>query len=241
MTDQPPTNPGDVWVVGQRMQPNGLFPPSPGGGGGSPGDDGGIHQNELDPDNPGPDPSPPHPCDNPETALEWNTDAAAAEAKNEFERRAAERTPPETLNTREWSAALFQMPDGRVVTGNMTSSVYTFQSPGPGGRASVGVDWTAPERGVLIGMVHSHNAGSHLPSGSSPTSDDQDSLRYIRDVRSQLGLNPDHARIYIVALTTGPANSSQYARINVYNHRNQQAAISGTEGPEVNPEAQPCS
>ena len=233
MTDTLP----DREVVGQRRRPDGTFP-SVGSSGGPDEDFPFPQQNEDEP--PPPYEPPFDPCADPATALEWNGDAAAAGTAKDFEQRAAARNPPETLNTREWGAALFEMPDGRVVAGNVTHSAYTFQNPGPGGRVSVAINWTAPPGGVLIGMAHSHNAGSHLPSGSSPTSDDQDSLRYIRDVRSQIGLNPDQARIYIVALTTGPADSPQYAKVSVYNHQNQQAAIAGTEGPEVNPEAQPC-
>lgn len=80
MADLPPIDyPGDVWAVGQRRRPDGSFPP-PGGGGGIPGDDGGVHQDEVDPDPDDPPWSPPHPCDDPETALPWNADAAAAAA-----------------------------------------------------------------------------------------------------------------------------------------------------------------
>lgn len=237
MTDpNPPTELDEIVVIGQRRRYHtDLFPS---GGWEGAGETGGLIRETGDADQGGGDNT--DPCANPETALDWNADAAAAEAAREFERRASTRNPPETLNNREWGVALFEMPDGRVVLGNITHSAYTFQNPGPDGRVSVAIDWTAPAGGVLVGMAHSHSAGSHLPSGSSPTSDDQDSLRYIRDVRSQIGLNPDQARIYIIALTTGPAGASQYAKVSVYNHQNQQAAIAGTEGPEVNPEAQPC-
>ncbi|MFN4297829.1 MAG: hypothetical protein ACK4FB_13420 [Brevundimonas sp.] len=185
-------------------------------------------------------PEDPGPCDTPETRREWNADAAAAKTAKEFVDHAAARNPSETLNHREWGAALFEMPDGTIVRGTITHSQYTFQNPGPSGRVSVPIDWTAPAGGVLIGMIHSHNAGSHLPSGSSPDEFDLANLAYIRDLRTFLGLNPDDARIYIVALTTGPAGHESYAKITVYDHTNQEAAIQDEEGPEVNPDAQPC-
>lgn len=239
MTDPFPV--GDIWVVGQRRAGPGQPVPTRGGGTSGGGDDGGgIHQNEVNESDPN-EPYAVDPCADPALAPEWNADAAAAEAAKEFVQRAAKRNPPETLNVREWGAALFEMPDGRIVLGAVSSGEHTFQNPGPEGRAGVDIDWTPPPGGVLIGMMHSHNAGSHLPSGSSPESLDFGNLRYIRDVRSSQNRNPDQAKIYIVSLTTRPAGHNQYAKINVYDHRNQAAAISGQEGPEVNPDATPCS
>lgn len=46
MTDT--SNLGTIWVVGQRRAPGGNFPPASGAGGGGPGEDGGIHQDEVD-------------------------------------------------------------------------------------------------------------------------------------------------------------------------------------------------
>ncbi|WP_374273892.1 hypothetical protein [Brevundimonas sp.] len=140
----------EIVVIGQRRPAGSSGAYGGGGGRGT----GAPDQYEID-DDPNPQPDGPgyDPCATPEGALEWNADAAAAEAVREFQRRAAARTPPETLNTREWGAALFQMPDGSVAVGNITSGQYTFRNPGPGGRASVGIDWTAPAGGVLIGMV----------------------------------------------------------------------------------------
>ncbi len=88
MTDTgSPSELDEIVVTGQRLQPNGLFPPGPGGGGPGGGGSGGDHQNQVD--DPGTQPSQPaapHPCEDPETAIDWNADAAAAEAKKEFER-----------------------------------------------------------------------------------------------------------------------------------------------------------
>lgn len=79
----------DVYSVGQRRNPGGTFPPAAGGGGGgSLGDPPGrtIHQAGEDPD----PPQPSDPCSHPDTALEWNADAAAAEAMKKFREKAAE-------------------------------------------------------------------------------------------------------------------------------------------------------
>lgn len=111
MTDA--TNLGDIYVVGQRRAPGGTFP-SGGGGGGGQGEDPGVQQNEVT------DPTyvpPPNPCDNPDAALEWNADAAAAEAAKEFARQAAARNPPETLNVREWGCYLYRAADGSIQLG----------------------------------------------------------------------------------------------------------------------------
>lgn len=118
MTDPTPVD--DISVVGQRRRtPAGSFPPSGGGGSGSAG---GIHQNQVEMEDPPPPPpiQTPHPCDDPETAEEWNIDAAAAKAAKEFARLAAERTPPETLNNREWGCYIYREADGSIHLGPIT-------------------------------------------------------------------------------------------------------------------------
>jgi len=134
MTDQPPTDyPGDVWATGQRRQPDGSFPS---GGGGAGTGVGGINQNDLDPADPG-TPTDPEaqadPCADPETALEWNADAAAAEAAKEFARLAADQTPPEDLNTREWGAYLSRptkAPQVIYPTIRLTFTIKQMSDPG---------------------------------------------------------------------------------------------------------------
>lgn len=179
-----------------------------------------------------------HPCAGGPSKREWNADAAAAAAVDAFQTLSAQRNPPEDLNVREWGTALYELANGRVVRGPITSGEFTFQSPGPGGVASVTIDYSGqPANSRLIGVVHSHNAGGHLPSGSSPTVGDQAVLQYLRN---GLGASANDARLYIAALTLVSAGETQYAKINFYNHVNQDAAIGGVEGPEVNPNAVPC-
>lgn len=178
------------------------------------------------------------PCADPVKRQEWNADAAAAEAVKEFQRLAAAQG--ESLNTREWGATLLRRPDGRIVLGPTRQGQFTFQNPGPGGRAGVEVDWTVPEGWTLIGAVHTHNAGGFLPSGLNADQDDQAGLTYIQDWLSSQGQDPAQARIYIAAMTTGPVGHQPYAKITVYNQQNRDSAMSGQEGPEVNPDGQPC-
>lgn len=88
MTDQQPTPVDDIIVVGQRRRPGGSFPPASGGGGGGLGE-GGVEQDELDPDGQ-PSGGASDPCANPDTAVPWNADAAAAAAVAAFLQAAAQ-------------------------------------------------------------------------------------------------------------------------------------------------------
>lgn len=229
MTDT--TNLGTIWVVGQRRAPGGSFP-SAGSGGGA-GDDGGIHQLEVDPDPEDPPSSPPDPCADPATALEWNADAAAAAAAKEFARLAASRTPPEDLNTREWGAYLYRNPDGSVRIGPINfGPEFTF-----GGNGTVTLIQDGSMNDV-IGFIHSHNSGGHLPSDGNL--DQPGDLQVLDSLIAGSG-NPS-IRMYIVAPSQGPAGFVPRNQINVYDQSNARSSRdSFTPGPEVNPEGQPCS
>jgi hypothetical protein len=221
LTDQPPTNPGDVSVVGQRMRPNGLFPPSPGGGGGNPGDDGGIHQDELDPDNPGPDPSPPHPCDSPETALEWNADAAAAEALRLMQ---ADANDP-LLDGRERSFVIYRDP----VTGQIRLGIIAV---GTNMGGEVTPNMTGINRGDVIGTIHSHPGSGPYPSGP----DRSNFTNFWQPEIAANGGDPSLFRIYIVGTRADPGGPARL-QIRVYNRDN----LHGDEanpGPEVNPDGE---
>ncbi|WP_346927426.1 hypothetical protein [uncultured Arthrobacter sp.] len=124
MTDT--TDLGTIYVVGQRRAPGGAFP-SGGSGGGGGDDGGGIQQNEVsdDPNSPSPGFDP---CADPTTALEWNADAAAAEAKREFERQAAERGD-DGLFSREWYAFLYEDATGRVYVGPVSAGSQGTVTP----------------------------------------------------------------------------------------------------------------
>lgn len=229
MTDPTPVD--DISVVGQRRRTSaGSFPPS--GGGGSSGS-GGIHQNEVGMEPPPPPMPVSHPCDDPETAEEWNIDAAAAKAAKEFARLAAERTPPETLNNREWGCYIYREADGSIHLGPITWG-DPFQS---GGVGSVTPSHEGLNPVNIVGSVHSHSSGNHLPSSGHPDSPG--------DIQHLDGLvnftQNDSARLYIVAQNQGPAGFTPYNQVNVYNkYTARNARDTFTPGPEVNPEAAPC-
>lgn len=232
MTDPPPTDPGDVWVFGQRRAPGGNFPPSGGAGGRGPREDGGIHQNEIGQE-PEDSVTPPHPCDDPETALEWNADAAAAAAAKEFARLAAAQNPPEDLNKREWGAYLYRNADGSVRIGPINSGPEFVM----GGVGTVSlIEGGSP--GDIVGLVHSHSSGNHLPSSGN---DQEPGDIQVLDATVAYSGRSD-VLMYIVAPNQGPVGHTSYNQINVYNQSNARSARdSFTPGPEVNPNGQPCN
>lgn len=64
----------------------------------------------------------------------------------------------------------------------------------------------------------------------------------IRDLMLSQGRDPNDARVYIVARNQLGAGQTPYNQINAYNHENIEASQNEFEvGPEVNPNAQPCS
>ena len=236
MPDQLP----GIEVVGQRRLPGGTFPTggSAGTGGGT-GDGGGVHQNEVGME----DPPPPtqDPCADPELAREWNADAAAAQAAREFARLAAERSPPEDLNTREWACYLFVAPDGSIQAGPITfGDPFEFGGVGTVRPSDAGID-----PATIIGSVHSHATGSHIPStGPGPGWADRGDIGHVMSTAEWVTANGgrgDLFRMYIVSQNQGPANFDPYNQINVYTPATaQEARDTFTAGPEVNPEAAPC-
>lgn len=150
------------------------------------------------------------------------------------------------FNDREYGAALWEMPDGSVVHGPMTFAESTFlevQTQGaPGGRASVGIDLTSPGSGaVFLGTVHTHNMGSTRPSGNTHTNGDQGVLTNgIAFRESQRPGSGDQARMYIAANDPGEYETMGSTKIRIYNKTNRDAAMGEYDGPEVNPDGQPC-
>lgn len=151
------------------------------------------------------------------------------------------------FNEREYGAALWERSDGSVVRGPITAGAQTFYEAsmaaanGLPARAGVAINWAQPfPDAVLIGMIHSHPVGGTLPSDGNYSQDDQANLTYVQDHREyQRPGSGLQGRIYIASNTPG-YDAPGPTKINVYDHRNRDAAIGGQEGPEVNPEAQPC-
>jgi hypothetical protein len=94
-------------------------------------------------------------------------------------------------------------------------------------------------------LIHTHNAGGHLPSGA-PIFDnlnDYGVLNWIADRLQAAGYSRSLARIYIAADTVwNEGDPPQQTVINVYDQTNIIPAIDGSDvvGPEVNPDGQPC-
>jgi hypothetical protein len=181
------------------------------------------------------------PCTNPAQRKNFNMDAFAATTFEELADIAGTQPTdgPHGFEYREYGAVLWELPNGSLVHGPVTWGTNTFQNPGPGGVASVALDWTPPVSGALpYGTVHTHGPGGHVASGnpSQPNNGDLGVLNYVRTLRGSARAND--ARIYIGAMTLG---QTQEFQINVYDHRNMPSAMSyNTPGPEVNPNGRPC-
>lgn len=128
----------------------------------------------------------------------------------------------------------------------MTFGELTFfeaQTQGvPGGRASVAIDLTSPAPGaVFLGTVHTHNMGSTRPSGNSHTNGDLGVLTSGIALReSQRPGSGDQARMYIAANDPGEYETIGPTKIRIYDKTNRDAAMGEYDGPEVNPDGQPC-
>lgn len=91
---------------------------------------------------------------------------------------------------------------------------------------------------TIIGSVHSHTSGNHLPSSGNP--DSPGDIQHLEGMVAFSGNSS--ARLYIVARNQGPAGFEPYNQINVYNQDTaQEARDTFTPGPEVNPEGTPCT
>lgn len=213
--DPPPANLGEIVVRGQRRSPGGAFPTPPSSGGGSPDDEGGIEAEEVDPN--GQPQGPAHPCGDPAQAVDWNSDAAAAEALKEFRKEAA-LLGDDDLYEREFGAQIYQSPDGSIYLGRVTwgeklSGTFDY-------------DETNATQGNLVGEIHSHPGGLTNPSAA-----DWDRL----DIwASWTGRN---FRTYIVARDVNNPDSD--FEIRAYDTTSERGP--GKVGPEVNPDAVPCS
>lgn len=218
MTDQPPTDLGDIWTVGQRRQPNGLFPrPGGAGGSGGTGDDGETHQQEVGDEDPTPG-TYVDPCANPSTALEWNADAATAEAKRRFLAKAAE-LGDDGLLMREFHAFLYRDEAGHIQVGEVSAG----NRVGSTEPATVGEDWTGITPDNLIGEIHNHPGGGVAPGG------DWQRFDGITNWISQFAgsQRASEYRHYIIAADV----------TRVYNASSPR---DDSPGPEVNPEGVPC-
>lgn len=229
MTDTLP----DIVVVGQRRRSSShAFPPASGSAGYSEPPEGPIPIEVEE----GEEPTlPPDPCSNPETALPWSADAAGAAAVGKFLQKAAEigfaDAPggvPSLLN-REFGAFL--------IRGSGQSIELT---PVTAGLAGSPADLTLELHNTTPynyqGDVHSHPFGNPLPSQA-----DWNGFMANNLAARNVGRTGETFFMYIVAANPngGPPT------IHVYQDRPRAAGSADPakpteEGPEVNPNAQPC-
>lgn len=219
MTDPTTTLPG-ILIVGQRRGPGGTFP-SRGSTGGS-GDPGFPQQNEDEPP-PLYTEAPEDPCANPDTALEWSSDAAAAEAL----RRMQDDANDELLDGRERSFVIYRDRNtGRIRLGNI--------AVGTNMAGSVTPDMTGIDYADVIGLIHSHPGSGPYPSGP----DQSNFTDFWQPQIAGAGGDPSQFRIYIVGTRADPGGQARL-QIRVYD----ETTLDGDEdkpGPEVNPDGEPC-
>lgn len=224
--------------MGQRRIPGGTFPP--GGGGGIPGDDGGVHQDEVDPDGSGGDGPQINPCLDPATALPWNADAEGAAAVAAFLQAASNLgfadapngTP--SLGNREFGRGLARGPNN-TVWGNAVS--WGVPPVPPSTTSSMTVDFTGISFYDYLGDVHSHPNGNPLPG-----QEDWDGFMSNNEAaRAQAGRTSETFYLYIVTVDQNGNPSGIY----VYQDGPRAAGSADPArptavGPELNPDAQPC-
>jgi hypothetical protein len=212
MTDTgPPAELEDVVVTGQRRPPESLapFPQRP-----QPATWPGEHA-ELPPNIEG---DVPDPCADPATALEWNADAAAAEAKRKFLVRASELGDDE-LYQREFHAFLYRDSNGRIQVGEVSFG----NRVGPTQPSTADPNWTGITPDNIIGEIHNHPGGGVAPGG------DWERFDGITSWISQFAgsQRASEYRHYIIAGGV----------IRVYDATSPR---NNNPGPEVNPQGQPC-
>ena len=225
----------EIVVVGQRRRPGGTFPVR---GGGGPGEPGGDQQIEVT-DDPGQPTPPPDPCADPETALPWNADAEAAASVADFLAKAAllggadapNGTP--RLSNREFGRGLFRGA-GSSVEGN----AVTAGNPIPPGStvATITINMDGITNQNYIGDVHSHPFGTSLPSQA-----DWDSFMGYNHAARLAGRTNETFYLYIVTVDQNGNPSTIYVYQDGPRSANSADPARPTEqGPEVNPDAQPC-
>lgn len=211
MTDTgPPAELGEVVDTGQRRaEPHQPFPERP---------QPVVWEGQYDELTPDLGELPPDPCADPETAREWNADAAAAEARAKFLVKAAELGDDE-LYQREFHAFLYRDSNGRVQVGGVSAG----NRVGSTEPSTVGEDWTGITPDNIIGEIHNHPGGSVAPGG------DWERFDGITSWISQFAgsQRAGEYRRYIIAGGT----------IRVYDSTSPR---NDEPGPEVNPQGLPC-
>lgn len=219
------TNLGDIVVTGQRRPVGGGSFPGGGGGGGGHGDEGGVHQIELTPDDPTPPDSYYDPCSNPLSKLLWNADAKASNAPAEFVNRAVQEGDGATLSKREFGANLIKGANGQVNLG----AIGVGPQVQPGYTPTV----TIPTGGATylnwMGDIHNHPSGDPIPSDGEWYAF-QTRVANIIATHPERNVEMQYAAMYVVV--GDPPNTQVYA----YTRHSPP----GQQGQEVNPDGQAC-
>lgn len=211
--------PGNAWVRGQRRRSDGSFPS--GGGGYFEPPTGPVPIGVEDGE---PEQAPPtDQCADPDTALEWNADAAAAEALRRFQADAGDPL----VDRLERSFVIYRDPaTGGIRLGNI--------AVGPNMGGAVTPDMTGIDMRDVIGTIHSH-------PGNGPYPSDPDRSNFTNFWQKEIGEAGGDAarfRVYVVGTRADPGGSARL-QIRVYNQTN----LDGDEanpGPEVNPNGELC-
>lgn len=167
-------------------------------------------------------PFPGKPPETEDERWEWNTDAAAAEAKRRFDQAAKGRG--EQLGHREQSAVLYKSGAGVAVGTLGTGAIGTGSAP---------YNFTGIAMKDVVGIIHNHPGGTLIPSAA-----DWNSVydRLGTDITAAGG-DGSKLLMYIIGATYPPQGPRPTWVIFVYDHRNRTEAV---HGPEVNPAGQPC-
>lgn len=233
MTDTTTTL-SDVVVYGNR-RPFGSTGSFGGGGGGGANEPVGPVQNQVNPA----EEDPPYqydPCDTPQKRLAKASDAAAAAALAQMAQMAQD-AGEDGLNARERGCYLFRNPDGSVSIGPIAEGpLFEF-----GGVGTVAPGYGGRYAGDIVGSVHSHSRGNHLPSTAPEGGGDRGHFNsMVQTVASANGLSGS-VRMYIGAQKLVGADQPASNVLTVYDQSNLESSISsGEPGPEVDPEGQPC-
>lgn len=152
------------------------------------------------------------PCDDPDFRREWDTDAAAAKARDEFLERAA--TESQSVAYRERTAVLYRNDEGGISVGEIGEGAPMT------GAATYNFTGIAGDR--VVGLIHVH-PGSNIPSAADWTGYEAYGGWF-----QASGGNPADLRIYIVGAPHPPSP------ITVFSLAERESGV------EVNPSGEPC-
>ncbi len=175
-------------------------------------------------------------CSDAEARKQWEADAKAIKAAEEFKKAAKDRFNEPDWQNREFGALICEMPSGAIELSEIYAGDPILDAAGNAihyalGRASVNLPATACGAGVPLGSVHSHpGVGTNIPSA--------DDFAFSRHVASANNVDPDRLGIYIAATMQEGSNRGDF--VTRYGNGDEASAAAGEAGDFINPDAQPC-